>query len=339
MWLYQIPTYSTVADLSAGDELPITNLAGGAFTLVTNTDPSQFPRSGNFTNAAAIADDNHDASISDNGSVIAFGSTRDLDPTVGNAGPPPLPGEDNEEIFTFARGATSSTLNQVTKTLRGVISNPIYNKNPTISGSGNRVAFTSTGDDPIDNRTSATNFDTGSNPESSRNEEVFYADLASGIPTGGKQITTTTPTNPGDPVNILDLGRRMSRDGRYIAFESYADLQNENTPAGTNYTSFALYLHDTTLTTNATRRIAPRSDADTAASGGDVAHYPGFTDTDANGSPSTLVLETRLNIKPDGTIPTNVFDGLNPNEVRPSQIYSYPLNLPVATATFTRLAS
>jgi hypothetical protein len=44
-----------------------------------------------------------------------------------------------------------------------------------------------------------------------------------------------------------DLGRRISPDGRFIAFDSYADLKNEN--GGTNFTSFALYLYDTTLNT------------------------------------------------------------------------------------------
>ena len=98
----------------------------------------------------------------------------------------------------------------------------------------------------------------GNNPPTSRNEEIFYADLMGGIPTADTlkvQVTTTTPTNTGDPVNIFDLGRRMSRDGRYIAFDSFADLANENN--GTNYTSFALYLYDTTA--NTFRRIGPRA--------------------------------------------------------------------------------
>src|SRR5207248_3152807 len=97
----------------------------------------------------------------------------------------------------------------------------------------------------------------GNNPSTSRNEEIFYSDLNAGSPTGTKkQVTVTTPTNAGDPVNILDLGHRMSRDGRYIVFDSYADLAAEN--SGTNYTSFALYLYDTT--TSAFRRILARSD-------------------------------------------------------------------------------
>jgi hypothetical protein len=123
----------------------------------------------------------------------------------------------------------------------------------------------------------------------------------------------------------------MSRDGRYIAFDSYADLAG----TGPNQTSFALYLYDTT--NSSFRQIGPRSDSDSAAGGGDVAHYPGFTDNDAFGTPSTLVLETRLNIRPDGTIPTTAGDGLNTDPRRPTQIYSYDLTVPPAMAIFTRL--
>ena len=44
-----------------------------------------------------------------------------------------------------------------------------------------------------------------------------------------------------------------------------------------------------------------------------------------------------MNIKADGTVPTTASDGLNPVDIRPTQIYSYPLNIPAATATFSRL--
>ncbi|MBV9215395.1 MAG: hypothetical protein JO053_04390, partial [Acidobacteria bacterium] len=325
MWLYQVPSPPAVADLSAGDEQPFTNLAGGTFIRVTNTDPSQLPVPGSPTRAPFIADDNHDASITDNGSEIAFGSTRDLVPGIGNA----FPSDDNEEIFTYIR--SSNTLNQVTKTPRGTVSNPIYSKQPSISATGNRVSFVSTGDNPI------VGMSGGNNPLASRNEEVFYTDLdGSGAPTGTKkQVTVTTPTNAGDPVNIWSLGRRMSRDGRYLAFDSYADLANEN--GGTNYTSFALYLYDTTTSTF--RRIGPRSDADTGASGGDIARYPGFTDYDGSGTPQTLVLETRENIKADGTVASSISDpnGLNADALRPTQIYKYPLNVAPSSATFTRI--
>ena len=320
MWLYEIPAYSE-ADLSLGDELPLTNLSGGAFTAVTNTVPSRLPQPGSSTAQASVADDNHDASINNDGNVISFGSTRDLDSNQN-----PFPTADNDEIFTYTR--STLLVKQITKTVRGPITNPIYNKNSTISGDGQRVVFASTGENPVN----FPNISCGANPLASRNEEIFYADLNSGAPTNVcRQITTTTPLNPGDPVNILDLGRRMSRDGRFIAFDSYADLAG----TGPGQTSFALYLYD--VTANTFRQIGPRSNADTGAGGGDVSHYPGFTDNNADGAPSTLLFESRLNINPSGTVPATAADGLNPEVTRPAQIYSYPLNVPAATAAFTRL--
>ena len=329
MWLYQIPAYAEVADLSAGEEIPAVDLAGGTFIRVTNTEPSQFPRPGTTTTGPFIAEDNHDATISDDGNVIAFVSTRDLVPcdpplscTTGNH----YPEEDNDEIFTYVRSL--KTVQQVTKTSRGLISNPIYNKNPTISGNGLRVAFASTGENPIIGMTG------GVNPEDSRNEEIHYTDLNTlGIPEGvKKQVTTTTSTNVGDPVNILDYGRRMSRDGRYIAFDSYADLAGD--PPGANSTAFALFVYDASMDTF--RQIGPRSDADTVATGGDVFRYPGFTDYDAGGVATTLVFETRLNITASGMIPTTEADGLNPDPGRPAQLYSFPLDT-AAPQIFERL--
>ncbi len=320
IWLYQVPATAAV-NLSAGAEIPVTDLSAGTFTRVTNTSASRLPVAATTTTGAIIADDNRSPSISDNGNYTAFVSNRDLVSTVGNGSP-----DNNDEIFTYVRNL--NVIGQVTKTPRGTLVAPIYNQNPTISGNGLRVAFLSKGDNPIVGMTGGSNAD--------NNVEIFYSDLnAAGAPSGAnqKQITTTTRTNPGDVVNIFDIGRRMSRDGRYIAFDSFADLAGEN--GGANYTSFALYLYDTT--TGTFRRITARSDADATASGGDVAHYPGFTDTDAGGTPQTLVLETRLNIIPAGTVAAANDDGLNTNTVRPTQIYSYPLNIPAASATFMRL--
>lgn len=319
MWLYQVPALPP-ADLSAGVEVPITDLSAGTFTRVTNTLPSRLPFPGSTTNLPVVGDDNRDASITDNGDFIAFTSNRNLVTAVGNVSP-----DNNDEIFTYARIA--NTVNQVTKTARGTLVDPIYNETPSIATlpSGNlRVAFQSNADNPIVGMTGGANTD--------KNVEIFYADLDSttGAILVKKQVTQTARVNPGDIVNILDLGRRMSRDGRYIALDSYADLTMANS---TNQASFALYLYDTTTSTF--RQIGPRSDADAAAGGGDVAHYPGFTDTNASGTPETLVFETRLNIKADGTVAATNDEGLNPNTARPVQIYSYPLN--ASPATFTRL--
>lgn len=324
MWLYEIPV-APAADLTSGVEIPITDLGAGNFTRVTNTAPSRLPSPGSPITVPVIGDDNRDASINDNGNVIAFVSNRDLVPAVGNAAP-----NVNDEIFTFVRG--SATTNQITQTTRGTIVDPIYNQNPSISGSGTRVVFFSNADNPIRSMSGGSNTD--------RNVEIFYADLDG---TGGttamsvkRQTTTTTRTNPGDLVNILDLGKRISRDGRYIVFDSFADLASEH--SGANQPGFALFLFDADAApTAAFRRIGPRSNADATAAGGDVPRYGGFTDTAANGAPATLVLETRQNILANGTVAPDNNSGLNPDATRPAQIYSYPLNVPAATATFTRL--
>jgi len=323
LFLYQIPALAP-ADMISGDPVPVTDLAAGTFSKLTNTPPSRYPQAGSALRSPFVADDNHDASIDDDGNTIAFASTRDL-VTGGNA----FPTDDNDEIFVWASG----TFHQITRTLRGPVQNPLYNKNAAISGDGSRVVFASTGDDPIDDPNSSTNFDTGSNPSTSSNEEVFFANLGGGSPTGGKQITTTTPTNAGEPVNFLEYGKRISRNGNLIAFDSFADLASEN--SGSNYTSFATYLYD--VTANTFRRIGDRSTADTAATGGDVARYPGFTDYDGSGNPATLVLETRLNILPTGVVATTEANGLNPESTRPIQFYTYPLNVPAASATFSRI--
>jgi hypothetical protein len=85
-----------------------------------------------------------------------------------------FPNDDNDEIFTFTWSASpgSGGFKQVTKTPRGIVSNPIFSKFPTISGSGLRVAYASNGE----NQT-LTSGSCLSTPPSTRNEEVFYADL------------------------------------------------------------------------------------------------------------------------------------------------------------------
>jgi uncharacterized protein (TIGR03437 family) len=333
MWLYQIPA-TAPADLSSGDELAFTDLNAGTFIRVTNTAASRLPQEGTNTTLPIIADDNREASLNDNGNVIAFLSNRDLVPcattptaTCGNA----FPNFDNPEVYTYAR--LSSLLSQVTATPRGTILAPIYNVNPVISGNGMRVAFLSNGNNPIVGQTGGSNTD--------RTDEIFYSNLdANGAPAGARvQVTQTAAANNGDIVNIFSPGPRMSRDGRYIAFESFADLTNEN--SGTNQNATAVFVYDanTPVTTPATipfRRIGPRANADAAATG-DVLRFPTFSDYDANGTPASVILATRLNIAPNGLIPATATDGLNPDAQRPTQIYSYQLSLPATTAIFTRL--
>jgi hypothetical protein len=321
LFLYQVPALAP-ADLTSGDPVAVTDLAAGTFSRLTNTPPSRYPQEGTFLRAPFVADDNHDASIDDDGNTIAFVSTRDY-VVGGNT----FPTDDNDEIFVWSSG----TIDQVTKTLRGPVQNPIFNKNPAISGDGSRVNFASSGDDPIDDPGNTANFDTGDNSGDNRNEEIFYANLANGSPTGGKQVTTTTPVATGVPVNFLESGKRISRDGNLIAFDSFADLGG----TGANQTGFGTFVYN--VTTGTFKLVGSRSDADTAATGGDVARYPSFTDYDPSGNPSTLVLATRLNILPTGVVATTEADGLNPDTTRPIQFYTIPLAGALAgTPTFTR---
>jgi uncharacterized protein (TIGR03437 family) len=331
IWLYQIPDVAPV-DLSLGDEVPFVDLSAGTFTRVTNTLPSRLPVAGTASTLPIIADDNRDPSIDDTGSAIAFISNRDLEPcptgqtpsaTCGNQ----FPDFDNPEVYSFVRAAP--TIKQVTATPRGTILAPIYNLNPNISnlaGGGFRVAFLSNGNNPVKGMTGGNNAD--------RTDEIFYADLdANGSPTGTKrQVTQTAAATAGTIVNIFSYGRRMSRDGRYIAFESIADLTNEN--GGNNYSTTAVFVFDANAGTNQFRRVTPRGDADSGAPQGDVLRFPTFTDYDANAAPATLVFTTRLNITPTGTIPSNAADGLNNVSSRPPQVYT----LPLAGTTYTRVS-
>lgn len=319
IWLYQVPT-TTAADLTSGAEIPVTNLGGGTFTLATNTAASALPLAGSVSALPFIAEDNHDVTISNDGNITAFASTRTQGGNV-NVG-------SNDEIFTYKRD--TATLGAVTETGRNTLSKPFYSINPTISGDGTRVMFASTANNPVVGSSGGSNADF--------NEEVFYANLADGVPTGSataraRQVSVTAPISSGDVVNLISIGPRMSNDGRYIGFDSLADLTAEN--GGTNYTtSFALFVYDTTLATF--KRVGPRSNADTAVVGGDVVHYPNFTVDDA--AQPFLVYQSRFNLKADGSIPATATDGLNSDATRPPQIYSYPLAA-AAAATFTRLTN
>lgn len=334
MWFYRIPDVAP-ADLSLGLELPLTDLSAGTFVQATNTLPSRPTAPGTTTTAPVIADDNRTPAINDDGGYVAFKSNRDLEPcpttpsnTCGNASP----NFNNDEIFLAILTGTNPnftvTNKQITATPKGSIQVPIINDNPAISGNGLRIAFFSTANNPVVGMTGGSNTDNSG--------EIFYTDIVAGSGTtvNQRQVTQTSAT-PGAIVNTFSYGKRMSRDGRYIAFDSFAELETANSPV---QTSFATYLFDTMPPMSAASfiKVLPRSTADSAATGGDLPRFPTFTDYTGL-EPGTLVFETRLNITSTGTIPSNAADGLNPNPARPAQIYSSPLSTIRAAQTFTRL--
>src|SRR5437763_10652879 len=84
IWTYQF-TVADTANLSSGADLGPIDLTTGTFKRITNTPASRAPSPGGAASNGApfspfIADDNRDATISDNGNIIAFLSTRDLVP-------------------------------------------------------------------------------------------------------------------------------------------------------------------------------------------------------------------------------------------------------------------
>lgn len=342
IWLYEIPTVAPV-DLTLGADLPLTNLTGGNFIRVT-TSPAQIaPRPGTSTSSPFISYDNYSPSINDDGNVVAFVSDREYEGSTTD------PETVNPEIFVYVRALASNNIRRVTTTNRGTLTEQISNNNPSISGSGRRVAFTSTAANPV------TDAQGGSNPET--NGEVFYANLAAdgtleGTPaTRQVQVTRTVPANPSQVVNVFNIGKRISRDGRFIAFESISD--NPGT-GGTNQTTnglpnYAIFVYDAAPpnTQPAIRQIGRRTYEDSGAAGGDLSsRFPVFTDYNANGVAESILFVSRLNYRADGSISTTAGEGLNPDAARNSQIYVTPLyrvgtgSEPpiVATTNLTRLS-
>src|SRR6185503_14963043 len=132
IWTYQF-TVSGAVNLSDGGDIPYEDLTTGPFTRITNTPASRAPSAGSSSAFPFVAFDNRAASISDNGDVIAFTSTRNIG--GGNADTGAIP---NPEIYLFNRG--TSTFTQVTNTKTTNNLSPVFNENPNISGSGS--AFT-----------------------------------------------------------------------------------------------------------------------------------------------------------------------------------------------------
>ena len=317
IWMYEIPALmGPPADLSSGAEPVFQDLGMGIFTRVTSTPARQLPQAGTTTITAVVSADNREVAINDDGSIIAFVSSRTF--------PGATSADNNPEIFTHLRTAALNVTAQVTATAAGTIVNPVSNLSPSLSGTGGRLAYISNAN-IID-----TGQTTGNNADG--NSEVYYADLniATGAVTNNKQATRTTVTIPGDIVNVLSPGQRISRDGNLIAFESAADLNNA-TPAA-NFTTSAVFLYN--VTTNTFTKVGARGAEDTTV-GTDILRFPAFTDY-VGLTPGTLIFTSRVNFKADGTVPTTASDGLNPDISRPMQIYAVLLPIGM-TPSFTRL--
>lgn len=316
LWIYRF-TVTEVTDLSAGDE--VSETLNGTFTRLTDTTCSRPTGLRPSLIPADAIDDNREATINDDGTLVAFISTRSLVGT-GNT-------DANPELFFRNLSAAPGAFVQGTNTedsINGVTLVSRFQQNPSLSASGSKVAFVSTAN------LAGGNDDDG---HGKGNAEVFLADFNGSALTNVTQVTRTktetSGTFTGSSVNLLSPGRRLSRDGALIAFESRAADPKANDNA-TNASSLATFVYN--VSGDSFVQVGLR-----ALSGLDIRHFPTFTDYTGT-APGALVFASALNFKADGSFPSADQDSTGLNVLRQPQIFI--TDLPVsATSTFKRLTN
>jgi uncharacterized protein (TIGR03437 family) len=301
IFIYQIPAVPAV-DLSDGSEPAFVNLAGGPFTRITDTAASRVPVPGSATASPIVAFDNRDPAVDDTASVVAFVSTRNL--LGGNA-------DGSPEIYLYKRSPAPTALVQLTATTPAGREIP-FSENPSLSADGSVIAF-------ISNANLLTN-------NADHNAEVFLGSFNGTTAAVTRQVTQTSVPSAdltGVPINILSPGRRLSRDGEFLLFESRADLPANG--AIQNTTTVMLY----DIPASTFKQVGPRANVSNAL------RFPTFTDYNANTlEPATIIFASALNFTASGAVPQNAADGINPNQS--TQIFSAPRSNPT---TFTRLTN
>jgi len=314
IWIYKLPAVADV-DLTLGTDIPdpLPLVDPTKFEQITNTTASRAPTAGSTTASPFFADDNREATISDDGLVIAFISTRNF---AGGTNT-----DFNPELMLFTRtaiGSTGGTLRQLTDTKDAILGvGLIFQTNPTLSSNGSIVSFMSSANSFNMNASTPKTFS-----NSDTNAEVFYADV-SGTP-DFHQVTRTL--NNVFSTNLLSPGRRLSRDGKLIVFESKATDPKANTAPTTTVAGTFVY----TIASDTFNEVGTRSPD------GDIIRFPTFTDYNGALAPSAIVFSSFLNFRPDGTFPasTAASEGLNPD--RSADLFL--TQVPVTTSnTFVRI--
>jgi uncharacterized protein (TIGR03437 family) len=323
IFLYQIPAVAAV-DLSSGAEVTPVDLTSGPMLRVTNTRASATPSAGASNIVPFFARDNDAPALNDDASVIAFTSQSKSDiPNESNA-------DGNMEVFIATRtesmGVQNFAFTQVTTTTdeaptsTSPLGTLVFNRNPSLSGSGGVIAYTS-------------NVDANSEPESDQgNGEIFLANFSGGAVTNVRAITKTPRllvggVETGVSVNLLSPGRRLSRDGNLLAFESSAVFNSNGTLNGALANSTGIYVYNVSAGTFTL--VASRPNSDQADVG---LRFPTFS-----GDSSRIVFSSNLNYNADGTINTSTTEGLNPS--RNVQIFTAPVTAFNQLSRLTRLAN
>jgi uncharacterized protein (TIGR03437 family) len=315
IWIYRVPAVADV-DLTTGDDF-FQDLSLGTFTQITSTPASRAPSAGSTGFSPFVADDNREATINDDGTIIAFISTRNLVGTGNTDGNPEL----------FFLNLTAGTFVQATNTadtFDGAKLISRFQQNPSLSASGNKVAFISTANLA------------GGNDDDGRghgNAEVFVADFTGSGLSNVTQVTRTKSETSGaftgSSVNLLNAGRRISRNGALIAFESRAADPKGN-DSSTNASSLATFVYNVSGDSFVQVGLL-------ALTGADIRHLPTFTDYTGT-VPGALVFASALNFKTDGSFPATADDSTGLNPSRQPQIFI--TDLPVSsTSTFKRLTN
>ena len=322
IFIYQIPA-APDADLSSGTEVTPVDLSAGTMTRVTFTPASSVPRPGASNVVPFFALDNNTPAVNDDASFIAFVSqARSGIPGESNA-------DGNKEVFVFNR--LTGGFVQVTNTQDKPPTNDnplgtlIFNDNPSLSGSGAVLAFISNAD--IGTSEAAANQGNG---------EIYVANF-SGSAVSGLRAVTQTPrftvngAETGIPVNLFNPGRRLSRDGKLLAFESLANFNADGTlPSTPLANQSGLYIYNiaaNTFTLVASR--PPTGEVDVGE------RWPTFT-----GDSSRIVWSSALNLKADGTVLAfndTSGTGLNPGDK--TQVFTAPVSALNQVSRLTNFAN
>ena len=304
IWIYTLPPVADV-DLSLGADIPFQDLTvGGSFDRIMETPASRPPRPGSTGSAPFFADDNREASISDDGEIVAFIST-------GGAGNT----DRNPELFIY--NVDDDALTQVTTTSDAVPGvGLIFQSNPNLSSDGSVVSFVSSAN--LQTTNNATNAD--------NNAEIFIAEVGGSGLNNVRQVTRTV--NGTFNAVVFNPGRRMSRNGALIALESRATDPKANATVSNQFLGMFVY----SVSGDTFVEVGTRPNFD------DVIRFPTFTDYNSSLAPSTLLFTSAVNFRPDGTLPTSAqaSEGLNPSNE--SNVFVAPL--PAASeGPFTRLSN
>ncbi|HWS56650.1 MAG TPA: hypothetical protein VN228_21115 [Pyrinomonadaceae bacterium] len=337
IWLYEIPQPAP-RDLTSGEEVPLADLANGTIHRITDTPASAPPARGAANVAPFFARDNDAPAVSDDTDassndavIIAFHSrARSGNLGTGNA-------DGNSEIFiyedtnldaaggTFAQATASADVPVAGQPLPRLV----FNNNPSLSSDGRRLAFFSNAD-----------FAAGGAAEPAAgqgNGEIYVAGFNPGTNAveGLRRVTSTTPhTNLellGVSVNFLSPGKRLSRNGQLLAFESFAVFSATGAVTELDVRS-GIYIYN--VVSQSYTQVAARPPDDQPSD--NLLRWPTFTADN-----SRIVFSSILNLRPDGTVAA-VGDtaGLNPAQTggrRPAQIFSAPVSAPNQISRLTRL--